>query len=114
MVICVGRVELSEENGFLDLINVSSVFSIIVNFHLQSSQLLELEEWKNQEKEVNDKTAETVFMGLIVLFLFFSYAFLSLTVGFFNSNANEHKYYHLDLRSANLFECDVDLLELIA
>ena len=53
-------------------------------------------------------------MGLIVLFLFFSYAFLSLTVGFFNSNASEHKYYHLDLRSANLFECDVDLLELIA
>lgn len=76
MVICVGRVELSEENGFLDLINVSSVFSIIVNFHLQNSQLLELEEWKNQEKEVNDKTAETVFNGshspIFVFFLMLS------------------------------------------
>lgn len=114
MVICVGRVELSEENGFLSIINASSVFSIIVNFHLQNSQLLELEEWKNQEKEVNDKTAETILIGLTVLFLFFSYVFLSLMVEFFNSIASEHKYYHLDLRSANLFECDIDLLESVA
>ena len=105
--------KLSEENGFLGIINVSSVCSIIVHFRLQNSQLLELEEWKNQEKEVNDKTAETILIGLTALFLFFSYAFLSLMTEFFNSIASEHKYSHLDLRSANLFECDVDLLESI-
>ena len=113
LVICVGRDELSEENGFLGIINVSSVFSIIVHFHLQNSQLLALEEWKNQEKEVNEKTAETVLIGLTALFLFFSYAFLSLMTEFFNSIASEHKYSHLDLRTANVFECDVDLLESI-
>ena len=51
-----------------------------------------LRDGRNQEKEVNDKIAETILIGLMVLFLFFSYAFLSPMVGFFNSKAREHKY----------------------
>lgn len=44
----------SKENGFMDVMNVSNIFSIIVNFTCNiMSQLLELEEERLQSMEVN-------------------------------------------------------------
>lgn len=60
----------------------SVVYSVLLGIFTWKtiSQLLELEEWRSQEKEVNYKVAETILICLTVLFLSF-YSFLALIVG---------------------------------